>query len=456
MIDEPKTKAGMALRPRAAFAAFKAWLDPMLARWNRSYGLLFAAYVACLAAIFLTNHLYLAHRIYLVFVLPLALLAAFDLTYRRPTLSITPTASGSGVRLFAMGRSMIFAALAVYLIMLLVSSIVRPEGSSHLINRQFFLTLQVLSFLLITAMLVVYRPGFVTSLFLVMAPVVALSALINMIGFLSPVPLASLAEHLPQYRLMAKTVGMLEYWNATNVSITYAIFFIAAVATATSRDIRFPQRLFLALCALVLLTATLMTQARSALIAMLMGLLVIAGTASRLVMGGIAVAAGGALALAVAVPTISNAVLTRGFSERPELWSHYLAMAAERPWLGRGIWANIDTVLQGGLKVDQAHNIVLSAQIRGGALAAAAMAFAILAGLYWAARHWRKTGQVTPLAVLATMTTAGMMDYEILVTFPTWPYVTFWLPFGLCIGAEMAIRTAPAQYRASPAGMQPA
>ena len=49
---------------------------------------------------------------------------------------------------------------------------------------------------------------------------------------------------------------------------------------------------------------------------------------------------------------------------------------------------------------------------------------------------------LTPViaSVMATIAVAGMFDYQLMVTAPTWPWVTFWLPFGLAIGAEMAVR----------------
>ena len=37
---------------------------------------------------------------------------------------------------------------------------------------------------------------------------------------------------------------------------------------------------------------------------------------------------------------------------------------------------------------------------------------------------------------MTTIVTAAMFDYQLLATYPAWPRVTFWLPFGLSIGAE--------------------
>ena len=85
---------------------------------------------------------------------------------------------------------------------------------------------------------------------------------------------------------------------------------------------------------------------------------------------------------------------------------------------------------------------MLSAWFRGGIVGACAMGFILCGGILWARRYWLCHGDVVPLCVMVTIAMAGMFDYQLLVTYPTWPWVTFWLPFGLCVGAEMATRKA--------------
>jgi hypothetical protein len=38
------------------------------------------------------------------------------------------------------------------------------------------------------------------------------------------------------------------------------------------------------------------------------------------------------------------------------------------------------------------------------------------------------------------MVACGMFDYNLLITPPDWPWVTFWLPIALAVGAETYVR----------------
>ena len=134
--------------------------------------------------------------------------------------------------------------------------------------------------------------------------------------------------------------------------------------------------------------------------------------------------------------------MQRGSGYRFEVWTKFLELIGERPLTGYGPFSPIGIKLDSGAFIDQAHNLMLSAWFRGGIVGAAAMAFILFGGIYWGRRYWASTGDVVPLCVMVTIVTAGMFDYQLLVTYPTWPWVTFWVPFGLCIGAEMAWRNA--------------
>ena len=93
--------------------------------------------------------------------------------------------------------------------------------------------------------------------------------------------------------------------------------------------------------------------------------------------------------------------------------------------------------------LNHAHNLVLSAWFRGGVVSAVAMAFILLGGIYWATRYWITMRQITPLCVIVTMTSlpeCSIINWS--ATYPAWKRVTSWLPIGLCIGAELAVRGA--------------
>jgi hypothetical protein len=336
-----------------------------------------------------------------------------------------------------MSCSIIFIAAAVYLLMLSVSSAVQKDANFEMVARHLILSLEILGFLIVTAMLVTYKRSFVASLYTDMSIIVSLSALINVIMFVSNNLFFPI--HLYDYRLVA-SFGMPEAYGSSAVSLTYTLFFIGAVSTLVSTNISPLRRGIVTACGFILLAAILHTQTRSALVGTVAGLVVIAVYCRggiRLIIGALVV---GACAAIVLIPITRDELLLREGDIRLEIWANYLTWAGQRPLLGYGGLGNLHVFLKTGWHVYHPHNIILSAQIRGGAIAMAAMLVLISGGLYWGHAYWRQTGNIAPVAVIVAMASAGMFDYDLVTTYLSWPWVTFWLPFGILIGAERVAR----------------
>lgn len=334
--------------------------------------------------------------------------------------------------------SYVLLACVVYLVTMLVASAMQPEITLDQLWQQLRSSAYITAFLLIIASLVASYPRFTRYFFLIVGTAVAINILINIylyFQYVAPFPYRALA----QYRLKT-LLGMRDYANATNVSATYAVFFMGVIATAVRRDLPSWARRALVFAALVLLVGVLLTQARSALTAVTVGTVLLVLTLSRRTQT-VGAVIGLTIAIAMAgVPAIERAVTMRGSSFRFEVWTKFVDLIEAKPVFGYGPWSQAGIKLDSGAFLDQAHNLVLSGWFRGGILAAAAMLFILVGGIYWARRYWRATGNIAPLCVMVTIAIAGMVDYQLLPTDPTWPWVTFWLPIGLAAGAEMAWR----------------
>jgi O-antigen ligase len=416
---------------------FVAWLKTQYS----NYAILYGAYVAVLGSVFLTNSLTVPHRLFLWIVLPLALAPTRPISFS----SIRSIGKINVGSLLAYPRknipSLLFWAAALYLLLLAWSSLSQQFVDPDYVRRDFLVSFEIAAFLLVTALLVVKRPNFLSSFFIQMGALTAISALINMVVFAWDTQLPAALEN---YRLVP-VLGMTPYFGSTAISLTYAIYFVGAVAILFENGLSRLQRWILAMSAAILLCGILWTQARSAFIAVIVALAALAPSFSRktrLAIGGAAIAV---ILAFVATPVGRTVLLSRGSSERLDLWQKYSLMAAERPWLGYGQFSaygarNVDMQLDDGMVVFHPHNLVLSSQIRGGIFAAAAMAAILLGGLYWGWRYWLVRRSMAPLCLVLTMGVAGMFDYELVVTYPTWPWVTFWVPIGVGIGAELAAR----------------
>jgi O-antigen ligase len=204
------------------------------------------------------------------------------------------------------------------------------------------------------------------------------------------------------------------------------------------------ERLLFSASAAVLSVALILTESRSGFVAAILGCAVVAVCGRRWSRIAFAVAALLVVAVVAASPHLRDLLLVRGASYRPELWSAYLAMGMERPFAGVGLLANIDRPMSDGYVVDQPHNLVLAGFVRGGIAGALAMLAMIGVGIYQAARYWRATRNAIPLALIVTMFGYGMLDYQLLATYPAWPWITFWFPIGVCVGVETLLRTGAA------------
>lgn len=372
------------------------------------------------ATIFVTQGDSLALAIFQFVLLPLS---GLSLAYKKPT----------GFRF-----SLIFLGCVCYLIFMLIATIINLDDLSREIWKQLYRSIYISIFILVVSGCISSHVSFVYFLFISSGLAAAFSALFNIYYFMK-----SIDDALPTGFLccrMTTVLGMPAYANSTNISATYAVFFVGIFATAVTARIGLSLRIFLLCLAAVLLLAIVATQSRSGLVAAAVGaasLIVTFRPQIRTILFAVALLAA---MLVFWIPPIRELILSRGLSYRPEVWRLFLDLIAERPFLGYGSLSPVGVTISIGSFLDQAHNLVLSAWFRGGLASAAAMTIILVGGLYWTWRYWVACRQIVPLCVMATITAAGMFDYQLMITDPTWPWVTFWLPFALAVGAEVSVR----------------
>lgn len=208
-------------------------------------------------------------------------------------------------------------------------------------------------------------------------------------------------------------------------SCVYGLFLIlTARRIFTSHDRR--ERAVSAALGIVLLALVLFTQSRTALAAVCVGLLALAGYRA---LGLIAVAMAASWSLLAANHILwRERVLT--FSYRPGIWEQVLADVRHHLWFGQGFL--VDTAVPAYGKVfSHAHNSYL-ATLRDGGI----VGLAVLLGLLALAARWgwqlRTTcGERIYLALLLYGATCITMDFDRLLVQPKEIWLFFWLPIAL-------------------------
>lgn len=409
----------------------------LLKRRNASGDFLLLAFAALIASLVLSNNYNVPPKIFLLVILP----AAFCLHGRvlvRPSWPMARLSVSYATRLVF---SLILFAAFIYVIALTISTWQQPDVNRRMVDQMWVHAGLILLFMVIVAQAVAFVDRFLIRLIAISIPLIAIGAGLNIFYFLRALPAF---ESVLQVRLV-NWLGMPGYTNSTNISLTYAIFFVTALAAITVRGASLRLRLWLAPFATVLLAAMLLTQARSAYIGTAIGAGIVLFVAkdkifwkkNALMFGAAMLAA----AIAVgSVAQIRGVVTARGESQRPEIWTIYLGKAIAKPVLGYGGLSNIGITVNDNA-IDQPHNLILSAQIRGGIFCMLAMITMLAASAWFAFRFQRQRGCAIPLAMIATIIPTGLFDYNLLITAATWPWLTFWLPLAICAGAEIALRS---------------
>ncbi|AVT78024.1 hypothetical protein RPPS3_39620 [Rhodopseudomonas palustris] len=384
-------------------------------------------FVLVMCLMYVMHNIWLARTILWFLVLPTLLITAL------PLRNLTPIV-----------KSSVFLASAAFLGVIIATSLFGDGVSGSLLWKNIRYVAAVLVFITIVAHLASRDGDFLRLLFLWLAPVAALAA-IRDVGTFSH---WSVTEML-SVRLQG-TKGLSLYYNSNVVGLMYAMPCVGGVAMMATRRLRSWQFVLLFVSALVLLAAVLLSGSRGSLMAALGGI----GVAVLLAANwrvAVAVAALLAIAAVAALLTpLAGELVQRKDSLRFELWPVYLHMVTLKPWLGYGLAFDTRVILPNGLEVMNGHNIFMCAAVRGGVIASLALAAVVLAAAASGWRAFRKSGEVTALALLASCLAASAVDYEIIPSDLSYLYILFWLPVAICLGAALATLRVPVQRPATP------
>jgi len=241
----------------------------------------------------------------------------------------------------------------------------------------------------------------------------------------------------PSSRL--QPLGVMHHPN--KAASAYGIFLVLCmhyVFTQRGRD----NRWVYASLSLAILSLVVLTQSRTAMAGVCVGLLVLLGYRA------LGVAAAGVATMWAVMATNSSLWLHRvgDFSFRPGIWQQVLTDMQGYWWFGHGYLVNPRVPAYGKL-FDHAHNSYL-ATLRDGGLVGLALLLALLAvAAYQAWQVYRQRGERIYLALLLYGMTSVAMDYDRLLVQPKELWLFFWLPVALIMATYPAsLEPATARY----------
>lgn len=336
-------------------------------------------------------------------------------------------------------RHPIFVLTTVFFAILLLTSLVAPVVIAKIVLNNLFQSLFVLLMMIITTDLIARDEDFLKTFGLFVSVAAAIGVFINAAAFYS-------SPAFPGGSIFATRLqgvpGFTAYYNPNVVGAIYAAACVLGASLLSSSVLSRREFMTAAAATSVLFVAVILSQSRSALIAMMAGIVVavcLGRNRRRMAWFGLGVIV--VLAALWLWTPLFGALAERGVSLRPTVWAYYWNMALERPWLGYGLSHDVTMMMPDNMNPMNAHNIILSALVRGGVLAAVILVSLVMACLYYAWNAWRDSGVVMPLVLMMSAATATTVDYEITATALGWPWLLFWVPVGICLGVAVRGRS---------------
>ena len=242
------------------------------------------------------------------------------------------------------------------------------------------------------------------------------------------------AHPFPVSRL--EPLGVMHHQN--KAASGYGIFLVLCMHYVFTERGRNHRLLYCALAA-VLLSLVVLSQSRTALAGVCVGLLILIGYRA------LAVAAVGMTAMWALMAANPAVWLKRvgDFSFRPGIWEQVIVNMQDHWWFGYGYLVD-PRVYAYDKFFSHAHNGYL-ASLRDGGLVGLALLLAILAvAFHWAWQLYRRRGERIYLALLLYGMTSIAMDYDRLLLHPKELWLFFWLPVALIMGTYAQRHQAPA------------
>ncbi len=400
-------------------------------------GILFGSYIIFFFIMFFSKDLNHAGVFFKYFVTPAAL-APFRISFSELfTFKLNKAIKISfshPIALFRMGRSLLFLSVLVFVFAIALSTWLHPVPQLGWFWIMEDFSLSTFLFLLITARLSADVEKFYSLFFDIIVFAAAVSALVNLYFHINLVIDPSL---IFARRLDASFSGV-PAAGATAIAMFYGFYSVVAFIRATEASSIIGRIIFSA-ATLVLFFIVILTQSRGS-----------AG-AALIVSGAYFVyyfrlwrlrglpAIGLILLSVIAIFKFIAAALQRGAGQRGEVWSSFFNLIRSKPVFGYGERIEFWVKNSFGDHLGHAHNLLLSAAVRGGILAFLALLSVFILSYRKAIKLFLVFGTATPLALLAFVTITGSVDFDLLVMPPNWQWATIWLSIGLCMGADKAL-----------------
>jgi hypothetical protein len=397
--------------------------------------LLFYNYVVFFVILFFHYNLVFAYNFFLYLVVPCALLPVECIANKNNKNYFIGLlkASLSGLRqTLEASYSFLFFLILTFCWLIVISTTFQPNFLIEWLFPILGYYFSVIIFILITARLANHYNNFINYFFILLPSIISINGLINLNHYL--VSLSSLAD-ITSYRFFPEIGIVPDHWPTTG-AVTYAASLVIAV-TMQVRTLNLYSRIILIISGSISYLLICLSQSRGPLIASVVSIFFSVLFTRLGKYKKIQMIITPLLVIAfLSIPLVGGYSILKGDNLRFEIWSRFIGLGMDRLFMGYGERLEFSIQLNNGDIIGHAHNIFISAFLRGGLGCACILIFTMLISLYKTLQYLLVTDNPVPFALILLIVISGIVDFDILVFLPNWQWLYFWLPIGLALGAS--------------------
>lgn len=401
---------------------------------NKNNKYLYISYLIFFILMFFSNDIFLGNNFFLFILVPLSLIPVSFHFFEKNKSQSSPHLSFNflnTLQTLNFVRTSIFFSTIIFIIMISLSSWLQPQMTAPWGWRMAQYGGGIALFLLITARLMFYAPDAIRQFFLILCPIVALQCILNLVLYFSN--LTEISNSLVDR--FGPIYGHIPDHYPTTGSLIYGLFLVSAVIVSFETNNLF-NRISLAVSICIFSAALIFSQSRGSILAVLLTLLIWSFFSSKQVQKIVVSLSILSVGLFLSIPKIGDYALSRLDRFRFWVWERFFSLAKERLLLGYGERIEFWIYLPNGEHIGHAHNLLLSAIVRGGIFAGLTLMYALTRSLYVNFSYMRQGGSALPFCLILLILISGLVDYDLLVFQADWQWCAFWMPIGVSVGVE--------------------
>jgi hypothetical protein len=396
--------------------------------------LIFILYIIFFICLFLTNDFFIAEKLLVYLLIPAGLIPIELSGYHVVVDVKVPVFKFStlnALNSLAYCKSKILNFVIIFGLSIVIATTITPNFSAIWLKTLIIYFFEITMFILITARLSSELDYFFEYFILLFVAIVAINASINITFYLGSL---GYLTNYTIYRFVPNFGNVPDHHPVTG-AMSYATGLVSATAYLSLR-VKLYKKIAAIICAFIIFTAIFFTQSRGPLLGALLSLISAWIVIYRRNYWNFIFIIVFLCCIIFVISALGFNIFERLDTHRLEVWKKSFDLFLARPVNGYGERLQFVIDLSTGGQVGHAHNIFVSALLRGGIFAFLSLIAAYMLSILDTIKFANHYQNPIPLSLIVLIILSGSVDFDQLIFLPDWQWVSFWMPLGLAVASE--------------------